>query len=1040
LRTRGRYIPPFATVKKHKALLTLAKDAEGKTRLVTTNFDRIFERIIADEQLPLRTYTSPEVPIANESWDGLVYLHGLLDEKFNFEKIPNLVVSSGDFGQAYLIDQWASRFLGQLFATYSVCFVGYSLQDPIVQYMTDALAASRLRGNNPPEMYAFCGYSRNQRNQIISSWESKGVTPIPYSNREEHKLLDETLHLWSTSYAKGVQAKIDMIDELVGKRPGKNPEKDVHLSKLIWALSDPSGKPAEHFAAMNPCFSLDWLFAFLKKKYKPHEAPFPCGSKLNQAANEYTILQRPYPETVPQPAMSIVKNEINWLENDRIMDSMAGWLARHVNNPDLIVWISQSGGQLHPRFQDKIIKKLYEIEKNEQGEKDNYNKQRNKADERPDQRMLQLWALVLAGKCEPVSIAHSLVFVRPNEASHPIDEIQKRLFLQSLSPRISFRKVELYKPNRRRKPRRVSIDTVDSGVYISDQVLSYLESLQKLQVWEQTSSEMILDFTNLLNEALALHVALGNICDDYDRTSNAFDSLEPKRDRISSKTWMTLVALARDSWLALEKRNPPYASAVLEMWWAQPFILFKRLVLFALSQTNEVNIDQVIRMLSENAGKWLWDRSTRKEVFALLESLACSKTEDEIHRVEHLIMEGMPLEFLELWDKQDKEKERDRSLWVFLSVLRQDNPDVLTKKGERRYQDIKEKWEFPPMSAMRDRRPLASASYILYNSVSLPREEEALYRWIKPNQGKRDRYADNWFELCNDQIKTVSAVLIRLLEEGFDSISWWCDAFDAWVSGSNILESWELLSLFLGKFSKEFFVQCSDDLGKWLVAVAKEITHFDDLLFCWISNTLRLASPFDFSSKSLVSTLINTSIGYCVEALCIMWFRKTPQSDESLPLKIKNEFEIFLARHDSVSLVGSVVLASHLSDLFRLDTVWVRKNLLLLFDWKADLSDAQAVWQGYLSKHKKMNKVLLDDLKNYLLQTASYRDKLSEQSERFIQVIANACIRYPAVITYSEMAQILKEFEPKELGVIVELIKNGSSAKAVVKPDFSEKK
>ncbi len=43
----------------HQALLTLAKAADGQTRLVTTNFDRIFEFVSSS----VRSYVAPLLPI-----------------------------------------------------------------------------------------------------------------------------------------------------------------------------------------------------------------------------------------------------------------------------------------------------------------------------------------------------------------------------------------------------------------------------------------------------------------------------------------------------------------------------------------------------------------------------------------------------------------------------------------------------------------------------------------------------------------------------------------------------------------------------------------------------------------------------------------------------------------------------------------------------------------------------------------------------------------------------------------------------------------
>ena len=100
-------------------------------------------------------YRAPLLPVPKKRWDGLVYLHGLLTENPSKSDLERLVVSSGDFGLAYLTERWAARFVSELLRNFIVCFVGYSINDPVLRYMMDALAADRLLGESPPEMFAF---------------------------------------------------------------------------------------------------------------------------------------------------------------------------------------------------------------------------------------------------------------------------------------------------------------------------------------------------------------------------------------------------------------------------------------------------------------------------------------------------------------------------------------------------------------------------------------------------------------------------------------------------------------------------------------------------------------------------------------------------------------------------------------------------------------------------------------------------------------------------------------------------------------------
>ena len=183
------------------ALLRLARSREGALRLVTTNFDRIFHVAAKRMGQAFQAYTAPMLPIPkNSRWNGLVYLHGLLPEKGDDTVLNRLVVTSGDFGLSYLTERWAARFVSELFRNYVVCFVGYSINDPVLRYMMDALAADRMLGEVTPQAWALGDCEPGQEDRKTIEWEAKGVTPILYTVQTGsygHSALHQTLHAWA---------------------------------------------------------------------------------------------------------------------------------------------------------------------------------------------------------------------------------------------------------------------------------------------------------------------------------------------------------------------------------------------------------------------------------------------------------------------------------------------------------------------------------------------------------------------------------------------------------------------------------------------------------------------------------------------------------------------------------------------------------------------------------------------------------------------------------------------------------------------------
>ncbi|MFN9803832.1 MAG: SIR2 family protein, partial [Bacteroidota bacterium] len=71
--------------------------------------------------------------------------------------------------------------IGAVFRNYVVCFVGYSINDPVLRYMMDALAADRMLGEITPQAWALGDCEPGQEHRKTIEWEAKGVTPILYT-------------------------------------------------------------------------------------------------------------------------------------------------------------------------------------------------------------------------------------------------------------------------------------------------------------------------------------------------------------------------------------------------------------------------------------------------------------------------------------------------------------------------------------------------------------------------------------------------------------------------------------------------------------------------------------------------------------------------------------------------------------------------------------------------------------------------------------------------------------------------------------------
>jgi SIR2-like domain len=330
----------------HAALLDLSRSRDGALRLVTTNFDRIFNHLISSKESSITEYNAPCLPIPKKSrWNGLVYLHGMLPTELEEHALNQLVITSGDFGLAYLTERWAARFVSDLFQNFTVCFVGYSIGDPVLRYLMDALAADRMLGEFSPQAYAFGSYTTDEKaeaeyreTQQKIDWETKGVIPILYDGANRHSALHETLRIWAETYRDGVQGKERIVTDYALIKPSASTQQDDYVRRMIWALSDRSGKPAKRFAEFEPVPPLEWLEAFSENCFSHSDLPqFGISPFPKPDENlKFSLIHRPVNYS-KAPWMMLTSNGASGSDWDNVMVNLASWLMRHLNNPQLLL-------------------------------------------------------------------------------------------------------------------------------------------------------------------------------------------------------------------------------------------------------------------------------------------------------------------------------------------------------------------------------------------------------------------------------------------------------------------------------------------------------------------------------------------------------------------------------------------------------------------------------------------------------------------------------------------------------------------------------
>ncbi|MCS3498667.1 hypothetical protein M2189_002374 [Bradyrhizobium japonicum] len=1040
----------------HEALLELARCRDGSLRLVTTNFDRVFERVGKRPGKAFDSYAAPMLPIPkNSRWNGLVYLHGLLPAKPDDTALHRLVLTSGDFGLAYLTERWAARFVGELFRNYLVCFVGYSINDPVLRYMMDALAADRMLGEFIPQAYALGDCEPGQEHAKAIEWAAKGVTPILYEVRAgSHSALHDTLKLWAGTYRGGTLGKERIVVEHALARPSGSTQQDDFVGRMLWAVSDESGLPAKRFADFNPVPALEWLEAFSDQRYL-HRDLNRFGVTPRRDVDDklrFSLVQRPAPYRYA-PWMTIVSGGVDGSQWDDVMFHLARWLARHLNDPALLIWLAQRGGQLHERWTWLIEQQLNHfaqlLREGRTAELDDIRSQSPNAI--PGPLMQIIWRLLLTGHVK--APWRELDFYRwKDRLKREGLTAPLRLQLRELlSPKVILKKPIRWEPGEAtEEPTRIK-QLVDWELVLAvDHVHSSVRDLADDQ-WQVALPALLDDFQQLLRDALDLLRELGEADNRDDRSYWDLPSIAPHWQNRGFRDWVTLIELLRDAWLETRKSAPERARNIALAWFDIPYPTFKRLALFAASQDGAIDSERWVEWLVSDDGWWLWSGGTKRETMRLLVLQGSELSPAARATLEAAILAGPPRRmYREGLAPEDWQSIVEDAVWVRLAKLREGGGllgkdaflrlDNLTAAEPRRRLAKNEQDEFTYwMSGTGD------PDFETKRRVDIaPRKRADLVQWLKQPQPKMSSFydEDTWRDTCRTRFFHSLFALCDLASEGIWPTGRWREALQAWSDGILIVRSWRHAAPLLARMPDTVMQGAAHSLTWLMRAASKSAAPHEAVLLDLCGRLLSVYRDPDAGiSKDgklidePVTEAINHPIGHVAEALFNLWFERKPNDNEGLPADIEPLFtamcdiEVARFRH------GRVLLASRLIALFRVDRPWTQKNLLPLFDWDRSSSEAKAAWEGFLWS-PRLHHPLLIAFKPQFLSTAQHYESLGDHGRQFAAFLTYAALDPPEGYTSKDFQDAVGALPDEGLQEVVQALSQALGGAGAQREDY----
>lgn len=998
------------------ALLCLARSREGALRLVTTNFDRVFHVAAKRTSQAFQAYAAPMLPVPkNSRWNGLVYLHGLLLEKVDDTALNRLVVTSGDFGLAYLTERWAARFVSELFRNYVVCFVGYSINDPVLRYMMDALAADRMLGEVTPQAWALGDCEPGQEHRKTIEWEAKGVTPILYNvpaGSYDHSALHQTLHAWAGTYRDGVQGKESIIVKHALARPQDSTQSDNFVGRMLWAISDKSGLPAKRFADFNPAPSLDWLLeSFADERFGHGDlARFDVPPREETDANlRFSLIRRPAPYDRAQ-SMLLASGGVTGSLWDDVMFQLARWLVRHLNDVRLLIWVADRGGKLNERW---LLLIEYELDRFATLERDGKTSELDEIrlhspEAIPGPLMRALWNLLLSGR------------VKSPWHDPDLYRWKGRLKREGLTTPLRLELRELLAPQvNLKKPFRWGDDDSSTDeptrfrqlvdwelVLAAGHVHSALHDITD-ECWMAALPLLLEDLQQLLRDALDLSRDLGEADERSDRSYWDLPSITPHWQNRGFRDWVSLIELLRDAWLAVRKGDIGRATRIAYGWFELPYPSFKRLALFAASQDGCIPPEQWVDWLLADNAWWLWATDSGREVFRLFVLQGRQLVGGAQERLEAAILAGPPREMY----RDDLEPDRwqglvSRSVWLHLAKL---NVSGLTlgALAAARLVDISSanpQWQL----AANERDEFShwmsgtgDPDYEDSRDVDIaPRKRGDIVQWLtKPIPEERPFYEDTWRDVCRTRFFHSLSALCDLARGGVWPAGRWREALQAWAEEGTVLRSWQYAAPLVRTMPDTVLQEIAHAVTWWIEAASKVSNRHEDLLLDLCRRVLALPLEAGAGSRIIrngvetydpVGSAINHPIGHVTQALINLWFKRNPNDNDLLQADIGPFFTALCDLRVDRFRHGRVLLGSRLIAFFRVDRPWTEQYLLPLFSWSNPV-EAKAVWEGFLWS-PRLYQPLLAAFKSQFLDSANHYADLGEHRQQFAALLTYAAL------------------------------------------------
>ncbi|WP_226341296.1 SIR2 family protein [Gemmobacter serpentinus] len=658
--------PPLDGVsgREHALIKRISTNPSGVPQIVTTNFDLMFETGEGGDKLA--RHVPPGFPdlALGTTIEGITYLHGRLAAPGS-DHHP-YVLSSADFGRAYLSEGWATNFIRSLLTRYTVVLVGYQAEDPPIKYLLQGLNHDGQFDRS--RLYAF---DRGLPEEIEAKWRDRGVTAIAYT---DHADLWKTMEAWADRVDDPRRWRSSVIASSLGDPKAMSAHERGQVAHVLRTVQG-----AKLFALADPPPHPEWVCvidgnlrsARQSKGYGQEAETFdPIAAygldddldhisedEQRQGVSNDNLLVLRDGDDNPPDGHRLAGRQIEGYEATPIrLSHLITWIGKVIDSPVLAWWAIRQNG-LHPRLLQQIEWQLDHLE-NLHG------------------RARHIWNLVLEHHRDP----------RNRQWDGGWFDLKKRIAKEGWTASVlrDFRRVATPRVKIRSpfglgqsKPPSMRWDEI----HLSDLGEFEVKFLERHDVNIEVPDDVLPQMFAILEEQLT-HASglLADIETTYFRTPTCY----PDR-AIDGREHVTKAAEVMKWFVELFDRMsqtlPDLARAHATIWPETDRFFFRKLKLYAYSKKNIFEADQAAKAVLSLDQSAFWDIYAVRELLFLLVDRWAEFSHESQNGLIDRILDGP--EALPHWSDEEFPKLRDEFAARYARYLQLEGCAFAVDRSER---------------------------------------------------------------------------------------------------------------------------------------------------------------------------------------------------------------------------------------------------------------------------------------------------------------------------------------------------------------------